>query len=155
MSLTVPSSSTISTFSIAPGSTATALTPTSLPSTTFSTTTTTDDGPLITARPFPPLTTHWNRPLSCTWTYVYDSDLPPGVSDPVAYLDLEPLPGASTLSCYPDGMFFDGRTGIFSPATCPYGWTTVSVSVNTDQSVDVDEITTTALCCSSYVDGRC
>ncbi|KAH6606434.1 hypothetical protein Trco_005587 [Trichoderma cornu-damae] len=149
MSLTAPTSTTISTTSIAPGSIAT------LPTTTLATITT-NGGPLITARPFPPMTTHWNRPLSCTWTYVYDSDLPPGVSDPVAYLDLEPLPGASTLSCYPDGMFFDGRTGIFSPATCPYGWTTVSVSVNTDQSVD--ETTTTALCCSSeysFMGGHC
>lgn len=103
------------------------------------------------------MTTHWSRPLSCTWTYVVDTDLPAGVSDPVAYLDLEPLPGASTLSCYPDGMFFDGRTGVFSPATCPYGWTTVSVSVNTEQmkTEDEDEVTTTALCCSSYVEGRC
>lgn len=81
---------------------------------------------------------------------MYDSDLPAGVSEPIAYLDLEPLPGASTLSCYPDGMFYDGRTGVFSPATCPYGWTTVSLAVNTDQ--DEDEATTTALCCSSYVE---
>ncbi|PTB61384.1 hypothetical protein BBK36DRAFT_1164091 [Trichoderma citrinoviride] len=102
------------------------------------------------------MTTHWNRPMSCTWTYVYDSDLPAGVSEPIAYLDLEPLPGASTLSCYPDGMFYDGRTGVFSPATCPHGWTTVSLAVNTDQSAD--EATTTALCCSSeyyYAGGHC
>ncbi|RFU79514.1 hypothetical protein TARUN_2721 [Trichoderma arundinaceum] len=150
MSLTLPSSATSSSFSLNPGSTAS-----SVASTTLATSTT-NGSPLITAGPFPPMTTHWNRPMSCTWTYVYDSDLPPGVSDPVAYLDLEPLPGASTLSCYPDGMFFDGRTGIFSPATCPYGWTTVSVSVNTDQSAD--EATTTALCCSSeysYAGGHC
>ncbi|KAM0254444.1 hypothetical protein ACHAQJ_006784 [Trichoderma viride] len=147
MSLTVPTSATSSTISVAPGSSATVLAPTATSTSTF-TTITTDGGPLITAGPFPPLTTHWNRPLSCTWTYVVDSDLAPGISDPIAYLDLEPLPGASTLSCYPDGMFFDGRTGVFSPATCPYGWTTVSVSVNTDQSAD-EEATTTALCCSS------
>ncbi|KAL6868631.1 hypothetical protein J3F83DRAFT_706291 [Trichoderma novae-zelandiae] len=135
--------------------TAAAPTLTPLQATSFATVTTNGDPP-ITANPFPPLTTHWNRPLSCTWTYVYDSNLPPGVSEPIAYLDLEPLPGASTLSCYPDGMFYDGRTGIFSPATCPYGWTTVSLAVNTDQSVD--EATTTALCCSSeysYAGGHC
>lgn len=153
MSLTLSAPATSSTTSISPGSSST------LPPTTLSTsaTSTTDGGPPITPGPFPPMTTHWNRPLSCTWTYVVDTDLPPGVSDPIAYLDLEPLPGASTLSCYPDGMFFDGRTGVFSPATCPYGWTTVSVSVNTERmkTQDEDEVTTTALCCSSYVEGRC
>ncbi|KAL7790969.1 hypothetical protein V8C37DRAFT_162875 [Trichoderma ceciliae] len=155
MSLAVSASNTVSTISIVPGSTATVLAPTALPATTFATITT-DGGPLITPGPFPPMTTHWNRPLSCTWTYVVDSNLPPGVSDPIAYLDLEPLPGASTLSCYPDGMFFDGHTGVFSPATCPYGWTTVSLSINTDQNIN--EATTTALCCSSeytYAGGHC
>ncbi|KAM0462328.1 hypothetical protein ACHAPV_003802 [Trichoderma viride] len=148
MSLTLSAPATSSTTSISPGSSST-LPPTTI-SSTF-TTSTTDGGPPITAGPFPPMTTHWSRPLSCTWTYVVDTDLPPGVSDPIAYLDLEPLPGASTLSCYPDGMFFDGRTGVFSPATCPYGWTTVSVSVNTERmkTEDEDEVTTTALCCSS------
>lgn len=154
MSLTLSAPATSSSISIGPGSSST-LPPTTTPS-TF-TTSTTDGGPPITAGPFPPMTTHWSRPLSCTWTYVVDTDLPPGVSDPIAYLDLEPLPGASTLSCYPDGMFFDGRTGVFSPATCPYGWTTVSVSVNTERmkTEDEDEVTTTALCCSSYVEERC
>lgn len=96
------------------------------------------------------MTTHWTKPQSCTWTYV-DDGLPqldsPGA---VAWLDLEPMPGASTLSCYPDGMFFDGRTGVFSPATCPNGWTTVSLRVNTDE--DAAQATTTAICCSSYVE---
>ncbi|KAM0424792.1 hypothetical protein ACHAPT_010102 [Fusarium lateritium] len=44
-------------------------------------------------------------------------------------------------------MFTDGRTGVFSPATCPHGWTTVSLRVETDD-VHEDE-TTTAICCSS------
>ncbi|KAL6908663.1 hypothetical protein GGI43DRAFT_379506 [Trichoderma evansii] len=158
MSLTVSAPATSSTISISPGSSSTILPPTTTLSTV--TTSTTDGGPPITAGPFPPMTTHWSRPLSCTWTYVVDNDLPPGVSDPIAYLDLEPHPGASTLSCYPDGMFFDGRTGVFSPATCPYGWTTVSVSVNTERmkTQDEDEVTTTALCCSSeysWAGGHC
>lgn len=153
MSLTVSAPATSSTTSINPGSSSTILPPTTLSTVSTSTS---DGGPPITAGPFPPMTTHWSRPLSCTWTYVVDTDLPPGVSDPIAYLDLEPRPGASTLSCYPDGMFFDGRTGVFSPATCPYGWTTVSVSVNTERmkTQDEDEVTTTALCCSSYVEER-
>ncbi|PNP53973.1 hypothetical protein THARTR1_05660 [Trichoderma harzianum] len=146
MSLTAPASFSFTTTSIVPGSAPTALPPTTSASITGGGG---NGASYITANPYPPLTTHWNRPMSCTWTYVYDSDLPAGVSEPIAYLDLEPLPGASTLSCYPDGMFYDGRTGVFSPATCPYGWTTVSLAVNTDQ--DEDEATTTALCCSSYV----
>ncbi|KAL7936102.1 hypothetical protein V8C35DRAFT_333226 [Trichoderma chlorosporum] len=153
MSLTAPASHSSSTISIVPGSAPTALPETAAPSGTRNGG---GGASYITANPFPPLTTHWNRPLSCTWTYVYDSDLPAGVSEPIAYLDLEPLPGASTLSCYPDGMFYDGRTGVFSPATCPYGWTTVSLAMNTDQ--DEDEATTTALCCSSeysYAGGHC
>ncbi|KAL6792029.1 hypothetical protein J3E68DRAFT_60844 [Trichoderma sp. SZMC 28012] len=157
MSLTASASFSFTSFttsSIVPGSA-----PTALPPTTTSASITgsgSNGASYITANPYPPLTTHWNRPMSCTWTYVYDSDLPAGVSEPIAYLDLEPLPGASTLSCYPDGMFYDGRTGVFSPATCPYGWTTVSLAVNTDQ--DEDEATTTALCCSSeysYAGGHC
>ncbi|UKZ88135.1 uncharacterized protein TrAFT101_003899 [Trichoderma asperellum] len=157
MSLTVSAPATSSTISISPGSSWTIPPPTTLSTVATSTS---DGSPLITAGPFPPMTTHWNRPLSCTWTYVVDTDLPPGVSDPIAYLDLEPLPGASTLSCYPDGMFFDGRTGVFSPATCPYGWTTVSVSVNTERmkTENEDEVTTTALCCSSeysWAGGHC
>ncbi|TFB06067.1 hypothetical protein CCMA1212_001875 [Trichoderma ghanense] len=163
MSLTAsasPLTSTVSTASVpvlAPAASPTAL-PTAAATTqatSFATVTTNGDS-FITANPYPPMTTHWSRPLSCTWTYVYDSNLPAGVSEPIAYLDLEPHPGASTLSCYPDGMFYDGRTGVFSPATCPYGWTTVSLAVNTDQSED--EATTTALCCSSeysYAGGHC
>ncbi|KAL7950647.1 hypothetical protein V8C42DRAFT_340264 [Trichoderma barbatum] len=153
MSLTASASLSYSTISIVPGSA-----PTAFAASTSATVTSNGGGDdsYITANPFPPMTTHWNRPMSCTWTYVSDSNLPEGVSEPIAYLDLEPLPGASTLSCYPDGMFFDGRTGVFSPATCPYGWTTVSLSVNTDQSEEA--ATTTALCCSSeysYVGGLC
>ncbi|KAF7533447.1 hypothetical protein G7Z17_g13514 [Cylindrodendrum hubeiense] len=102
---------------------------------------------------FPPMTTHWTVPQSCTWTYNVDTNLSSSNSGAVAWLDLEPTPGASTLSCYPDGMFFQGRTGIFSPGTCPNGWTTVSLRVNTNEVRD--EATTTAICCSSeyYLDG--
>ncbi|KJZ69680.1 hypothetical protein HIM_10927 [Hirsutella minnesotensis 3608] len=94
----------------------------------------------------PPLTTHWTRPQSCTWTYVADGQTQPASPGAVAWLDLEPIPGASTLSCYPDGMFFEGRTGVFSPATCPDGWTTVSLRVNTDDRLI--QAITTAVCCS-------
>ncbi|KAL6358294.1 hypothetical protein LRP88_08477 [Fusarium phalaenopsidis] len=80
---------------------------------------------------FPPMTTPWTVPISC----------------PVAWLDLEPIPGAKSLSCYPDGMFTDGRTGVFSPATCPHGWTTAELRVDTDEAHD--DATTTAVCCSS------
>lgn len=94
------------------------------------------------------MTTYWTKPQSCTWTYVADDPLQQASSGAIAWLDLEPRSGASTLSCYPDGMFFDGRTGVFSPATCPHGWTTVSLRVNTDE--DAIQATTTAICCSSY-----
>lgn len=68
---------------------------------------------------------------------------------PIAWLDLEPKDGETSLSCYPPGMFTEGRTGVFSPATCPSGWTTVSVHRNTDEPKEL--ATTTAVCCSSYV----
>lgn len=97
--------------------------------------------------PFPPMTTHWNVPQTCTWTYNAASEPVPGATGAVAWLDLEPDPGATTLSCYPDGMFKGGRTGVFSPATCPSGWTTASVAVNTNE--DHEHATTTAICCSS------
>ncbi|KAH7162923.1 hypothetical protein B0J13DRAFT_24236 [Dactylonectria estremocensis] len=102
---------------------------------------------------FPPMTTHWQVPQSCTWTYNVDGNLSASDSGAVAWLDLEPTAGASTLSCYPDGMFFQGRTGVFSPGTCPNGWTTVSLRVNTNEVRD--EATTTAICCSSeyFLDG--
>lgn len=95
------------------------------------------------------MTTHWTKPRSCTWTYVADGQPQPASPGAVAWLDLEPIPGASTLSCYPDGMFFDGRTGVFSPATCPSGWTTAFLQVNTNEVSSL--ATTTAVCCSSYV----
>ncbi len=98
---------------------------------------------------YPPMTTPWTTPLSCTWTYDIDQTLKPGMSGPVAYLDLEPISDASTLTCYPDGMFFGSRTGTFSPGTCPNGWTTVSLRQNTNEPMD--RATTTAVCCSSYV----
>ncbi|KND95180.1 hypothetical protein TOPH_00225 [Tolypocladium ophioglossoides CBS 100239] len=99
---------------------------------------------------FPPMTTHWTKPQSCTWTYVADGGPQLASSGAVAWLDLEPIPGASTLSCYPGGMFFDGRTGVFSPATCPGGWTTVLLQVNTNEVSSL--ATTTAVRCSSNYD---
>ncbi|CAM1506697.1 Fc.00g063380.m01.CDS01 [Cosmosporella sp. VM-42] len=103
---------------------------------------------------YPPMTTHWKTPRSCTWTYNLDNQPSPGATGAVAWLDLEPVDGASTLSCYPEGMFYDGRTGIFSPATCPNGWTTVTVLANTNEVKE--KATTTAVCCSSeyYLDGN-
>ncbi|KAM4055043.1 hypothetical protein HRG_005852 [Hirsutella rhossiliensis] len=98
---------------------------------------------------FPHVTTHWTKPQSCTWTYVADSQSRPASQGAVAWLDLQPIPGASTLSCYPDGMFSGGRTGVFSPATCPSGWTTVSLRINTEKDL-AEPVTTTAVCCSSY-----
>ncbi|KFA66521.1 hypothetical protein S40285_00696 [Stachybotrys chlorohalonatus IBT 40285] len=96
---------------------------------------------------FPPLTEYWTIPWSCTWTYNVDDEPQPGATGAVAWLDLEPVPGASTLSCYPDGMFYGGRTGVFSPGTCPHGWTTVSIYESVHE--DPREATTTAVCCSS------
>ncbi|KAG5982584.1 hypothetical protein E4U55_001690 [Claviceps digitariae] len=95
-----------------------------------------------TAR-LPPLTTPWANPLSCTWTYVVDHPSDTARPGAVAYLDLEPMPGDKTLSCYPNNMFSFGRTGVFSPGTCPGGWTTASL--HTD---DNSPATTTAVCCS-------
>ncbi|KAM5355733.1 hypothetical protein ACJ41O_002379 [Fusarium nematophilum] len=103
---------------------------------------------------YPPMTTPWTAPLSCTWTYNADRVPEPGATGPVAWLDLEPVPGDKSLSCYPNGMFTEGRTGVFSPGTCPNGWTTVSLRVETNEIKD--EETTTAVCCSSeyYLDGN-
>ncbi|KAF4978089.1 hypothetical protein FZEAL_5479 [Fusarium zealandicum] len=102
---------------------------------------------------YPPMTTPWTVPASCTWTYDADSMPSSGVTGPMAWLDLEPIPGAKSLSCYPDGMFHEDRTGVFSPGTCPHGWTTVSLLVETNEARE-DEVTT-AICCSSeyHVDG--
>ncbi|KJZ73486.1 hypothetical protein HIM_07042 [Hirsutella minnesotensis 3608] len=96
------------------------------------------------ARVFPPITTRWTKPQTCTWTYIADGQSQLASKGAIAWLDLEPNGQAS---CYPDGMFLDGRTGIFSPATCPGGWTTASLRVNTD--LEGHEPTTTAICCSS------
>jgi hypothetical protein len=101
---------------------------------------------------FPPMTTDWNVPQSCTWTYDAASEPVPGATGAVAWLDLEPDADATTLSCYPDGMFAGRRTGVFSPGTCPSGWTTAEVVVNTDE--DHEHATTTAICCSSLVNPR-
>lgn len=94
-----------------------------------------------------PLTSSWSRPPSCTWTYAVDVDSYQPVSGQVAVLDLHPVPSNKTLSCYPSGMFDGPRTGVFSPAICPHGWTTASARVNTH--TDEALITTTAICCSS------
>ncbi|KAF4505032.1 hypothetical protein G6O67_007028 [Ophiocordyceps sinensis] len=46
-------------------------------------------------------------------------------------------------------MFSEGRTGVFSPATCPSGWTTAALRINTEKAL-AGPVTTTAVCCSSY-----
>lgn len=94
-----------------------------------------------------PLTSSWSRPPSCTWTYAVDVDSYQPVSGRIAVLDLHPVPSNKTLSCYPSGMFDGPRTGVFSPAICPHGWTTASARVNTH--TDEALVTTTAICCSS------
>jgi hypothetical protein len=93
----------------------------------------------------PPLTTPWHVPESCTWTY----DPTHTDSEAIAWLDLKPRAGDTTLSCYPSGMFEGNVWGVFSPASCPRGWTTVDVSVETGKSPE--DALTTATCCSSYV----
>lgn len=113
----------------APASVATATPPSSLVTTT--------------SAAFPPLTTPWINPLSCTWTYVVDHPADTAKPGAVAYLDLQPMPGDKTLSCYPNSMFSFGRTGVFSPGTCPGGWTTASLHVDENAPA-----TTTAICCS-------
>ncbi|GAO17819.1 hypothetical protein UVI_02049160 [Ustilaginoidea virens] len=62
----------------------------------------------------PPLTTPWSSPQSCTWTYVVDQPDETAALGAVAFLDLEPIPGDKTLSCYPGNMFSHGRTGVFT-----------------------------------------
>lgn len=94
---------------------------------------------------FPPLTTPWATPQSCTWTYIVDNPGQTAGHGAVAWLDLEPIPGASTLSCYPDGMFSYGFTGTFSPGTCPGGWTTATLYSQPDKT---ESSATTAVCCS-------
>ncbi|KAG8421044.1 hypothetical protein J3458_002951 [Metarhizium acridum] len=114
--------------------------PSPLTSTTSTLLSVTRTSPTSTTATLPALTTPWGSPQSCTWTYVVSHPEETASPGAVAFLDLEPMPGASTLSCYPNGMFSYGRTGIFSPGTCPGGWTTASVQSNTDR--------TTAICCS-------
>ncbi|KAK9438873.1 hypothetical protein VB005_07021 [Metarhizium brunneum] len=70
-----------------------------------------------TTATLPALTTPWGSPQSCTWTYVVSHPEETASPGAVAFLDLEPMPGASTLSCYPNGMFSYGRTGVFSPVS--------------------------------------
>ncbi|KAK7426152.1 hypothetical protein QQZ08_007318 [Neonectria magnoliae] len=152
-------SSTVAPSTAAPESTSTSISPSPSPSMhTMKPTISTSTGPTTTEnhednQTFPPMTTHWTVPRGCTWTYNVNNELGSSNSGAVAWLDLEPIAGATTLSCYPDGMFFQGRTGVFSPGTCPNGWTTVSLRVNTNEVRD--EATTTAICCSSeyYLDG--
>jgi len=132
----------------APSTFATSTTPSASPATLSTTsapaTTTTSDGD---PNSYPAMTTQWSTPLSCTWTYNVDQEYGQGTTGPIAWLDLEPVSDASTHSCYPEGMFYGGRTGTFSPGTCPNGWTTVSVRVNTNEPKT--KATTTAVCCSS------
>ncbi|TWU77137.1 hypothetical protein ED733_008365 [Metarhizium rileyi] len=99
-----------------------------------------------TTASLPPLVTPWGSPQSCTWTYVVSHSEETASPGAVAFLDLEPMPGARTLSCYPSGMFSYGRTGVFSPGTCPGGWTTASIHSHFD-AAQVSE-RTTAICCS-------
>ncbi|KAH0595591.1 hypothetical protein MHUMG1_06767 [Metarhizium humberi] len=73
--------------------------------------------PTSTTATLPALTTPWGSPQSCTWTYVVSHPEETASPGAVAFLDLEPMPGASTLSCYPNGMFSYGRTGVFSPVS--------------------------------------
>lgn len=122
-------------------------TPSAIPTQTPDPLPTTIDDYDESGQTYPPMTTHWSVPLSCTWTYNVDKQPEPGATGAVAWLDIEPINGASTLSCYPDGMFGPGRTGVFSPGTCPNGWTTVSLLINTNEVKD--KATTTAVCCSS------
>ncbi|KAF5662970.1 hypothetical protein FCIRC_11328 [Fusarium circinatum] len=96
---------------------------------------------------FPPMTTPWTGPVDCTWTYNANKVPKSGSGGLAAMLDLQPIAGAKSLSCYPDAMFDKGLTGVYSPGTCPHGWTTVSLRVDTSENRD-DE-TTTAICCSS------
>ncbi|KAF4453839.1 hypothetical protein F53441_3525 [Fusarium austroafricanum] len=96
---------------------------------------------------FPPMTTPWTAPSRCTWTYDANQLPKSGSDELAAMLDLEPIPGAKSLSCYPESMFDGDHTGVYSPGTCPHGWTTVSLRVDTKENRD-DE-TTTAICCSS------
>ncbi|KAF4473063.1 hypothetical protein FALBO_50 [Fusarium albosuccineum] len=141
----IPSTTKLSASAV-PSSAISLSNPTSIPTSLVPAPSPTEDD-LDDSQTYPPMTTEWTAPLSCTWTYDADRIPEPGATGPVAWLDREPIPGAKSLSCYPDGMFTEGRTGVFSPATCPHGWTTVSLRVETDEVQE--EETTTAICCSS------
>lgn len=130
----------------APSSTISLSDPTSAPTTLMLAPSPTDDD-LNEDQTFPPMTTPWTGPASCTWTYDADRVPKSGSMGLAAYLDLEPIPGAKSLSCYPDAMFAEGITGVYSPGTCPHGWFTASIDVGPAENRD-DEITT-AFCCSS------
>ncbi|KAJ4271754.1 hypothetical protein NW762_000460 [Fusarium torreyae] len=130
----------------APSSTISLSDPTSAPTTLMLAPSPTDDD-LDEDQTFPPMTTPWTGPASCTWTYDADKVPKSGSMGLAAYLDLEPIPGAKSLSCYPDAMFAEGITGVYSPGTCPHGWFTASIDVGPAENRD-DEITT-AFCCSS------
>lgn len=93
----------------------------------------------------PPMKGSWRRPRKCNWSYNIDET---ATLDNIAWMDYQPIEGASTLSCYPDGMFTHGHTGIFSPGSCPDGWTTASVITGGVTSEIASGRTTTAICCS-------
>ncbi|RBR23644.1 uncharacterized protein FIESC28_03573 [Fusarium coffeatum] len=134
--------------SAAPSSTVSLSSPTPPPTTLVIEPKPTDDDDLASDGTFPPMTTPWTGPPECTWTYDANHVPKSGLGGLEAMLDLQPIPGAKSLSCYPDAMFDNGLTGVYSPGTCPHGWTTVSLRV--DSSEDRDLETTTAICCSSH-----
>ncbi|KAM0235623.1 hypothetical protein ACHAP5_009636 [Fusarium lateritium] len=131
----------------APSSTISLSDPTPPPTTLLVAPSPTDADDLESDQLFPPMTTPWTGPAACTWTYDANKVPKSGMDGLAAMLDLQPIPGAKSLSCYPDAMFDDGLTGVYSPGTCPHGWTTVSLRV--DSSENRDDETTTAICCSS------
>ncbi|KIL94928.1 hypothetical protein FAVG1_01859 [Fusarium avenaceum] len=131
----------------APSSTISLSNPTPAPTTLLIAPSPTDADDLESDHLFPPMTTPWTGPAACTWTYDANKVPKSGMEGLAAMLDLQPIPGAKSLSCYPDAMFDDGLTGVYSPGTCPHGWTTVSLRV--DSSENRDDETTTAICCSS------
>ncbi|EKJ79778.1 hypothetical protein NXS19_000482 [Fusarium pseudograminearum] len=108
----------------------------------------TDDDDLASDWTFPPMTTPWTGPPDCTWTYDANHVSMSGIGGLEAMLDLQPIAGAKSLSCYPDAMFDNGLTGVYSPGTCPHGWTTVTLRI--EPSANRDDETTTAICCSSH-----
>ncbi|KAM0423934.1 hypothetical protein ACHAPD_002416 [Fusarium lateritium] len=76
----------------------------------------TDDDDLASDWTFPPMTTPWTGPPDCTWTYDANHMSMSGIGGLEAMLDLQPIAGAKSLSCYPDAMFENGLTGVYSPA---------------------------------------